>query len=123
MQYEHMHTDPDLENPTLSPQEQRLSRGIAAHYYDDGDYRVKRFDANTFTSDPDEWWEIDTTRVLDEWVPSYLAMLTAMRLEPGEPQIAGAEIYWDEELIFRVVFDPYTTVPLDFQPVVEEQKQ
>ncbi len=111
MQYEQMHTNPDLSDPTLSPQEQGLSKGIAAHYYDDGDYRLKRFDPNTFTADPEEWWDIDADQVLDAWVPEYLAMLTAMKLEPGEPAIVGAEVYWDRELIFRVVFDPYTPVP------------
>ena len=123
MQYEPMHTDPNLENPTLSPQEQRLSKGIAAHYYDDGDYRLKRFDPNTFTTDPDEWWDIDADRVLDEWVPNYLAMITMLKLEPGEPTIVGAEVYWDRTLIFRAVFDPYVPVPLDFQPIAEEQGQ
>lgn len=112
MEYEHMHTDQNLENPTLSPQEQHLSKGIAAHYYDDGDYRLKRFDANTFTTDPDGWWDVNADQVLLEWVPAYVSMLTALRQEPGEPLMVGCEVYWDEVLIYRQVLEPYTPVPL-----------
>lgn len=121
--YEHMHTEPNLENPTLSPQEQRLSKGIAAHYYDDGDYRLKRFDPNTITTDPDEWWDVDANMVRVTWLPAYLDMLSNLRQEPGEPMMVGCEVYWNEALIFRLVLEPYTPVPLDFQPVVEEQGQ
>ena len=112
MQYEHMHTDTDLANPTLSPQEQRLSKGIAAHYYEDGDYRLKRFEANNLTTDPDEWWEVDATMVRVTWLPAYLDMLTNLRQEPGEPMMVGCEVYWDEVLIYRQVLEPYTPVPL-----------
>lgn len=111
MHYEHMHTDPNLENPTLSPQEQRLSKGIAAHYYDDGDYRLKRFDANTFTTDPDEWYDVDARMVSVTWLPAYLEMLSNLRQEPGEPMMVGCEVYWNEELIYRMVLEPYTPVP------------
>lgn len=111
MELEHMHTDPDLANPTLSPQEQRLSKGIAAHYYEDGDYRLKRFDANMFTTDPDEWWDVDAARVMKDWMPDYLTMLSNLRNEPGEPMQVGCEIYWNGELIYRHVLVPYTPVP------------
>jgi len=122
MQYEHMHTDPNLENPTLSPQERHLSKGIAAHYYDDGDYRLKRFDPNTFTNDPDEWWDVNADQVLLEWVPNYIAMLYDLRQEPGEPMMVGCEVYWDEKLIYRQVLEPYTPVPRDSSPTVETQE-
>ena len=110
-QYEHMHDDPDLENPTLSTQERRLSIGIAAHYYDDGDYRLKRFDPNTLTTNPDEWEYVDSDMVRVTWLPGYLEMLTNLRNEPGEPRIVGCEVYWREQLIYREVFYPYTPVP------------
>lgn len=99
--------------PNLSEVERRRSQGVAVLYYTDGDYRCRWFTPQWFTDNEDEWWEVDAERVIDEFVPAFQAGTAKLRLEPGEPQQAGFEVYWGGELAHWERVAPYTPVPLE----------
>ncbi len=97
--------------PNLSEVERKRSQGVAVLFYSDDDYRCRWFTARQFTDDDEEMFNITSEQVVEEYVPEFQSILAALRLEPGEPQQAGFEVYWNGGLIYQEPAPEYEPVP------------
>lgn len=99
----------------LAEQFRKRSQGVGVLHYvgDDDDYRCAWFNASSIVhGDEETMFDVGARAVREVWIPDFLKRVAETRKEPGEPQHAGYEVYWEGELIYQEDVPDYEPVPL-----------